>query len=53
MPDGVPQLLTLMEVATAMRVSPHTIRSWVRKGRSIGGLAVSASRSNGATCVDV
>jgi excisionase family DNA binding protein len=33
MPDGVPQLLTLMEVATAMRVSPHTIRSWVRKGR--------------------
>jgi excisionase family DNA binding protein len=33
MPDGVPQLLTLMEVATALCVSPHTVRAWVKKGR--------------------
>jgi excisionase family DNA binding protein len=33
MPDGVPQLLTLLAVAKALCVSPHTVRSWVRKGR--------------------
>jgi len=33
MQDGVPQLLTLIEVAERLRVSPHTIRSWIRKGR--------------------
>lgn len=33
MPDGLPQLLTLEEVATALRVSTHTVRSWVREGR--------------------
>jgi excisionase family DNA binding protein len=33
MADRVPQLLTLMEVAMAMCVSPHTVRSWVKKGR--------------------
>lgn len=33
MSDGIPPLLTLVEVATAMRISPHTVRSWVRKGR--------------------
>lgn len=33
MPDGVPQLLTLIEVAEKFRVSPLTIRSWVKKGR--------------------
>ena len=29
----VPQLLTLIEVAQALCVSPHTVRAWVRKGR--------------------
>jgi excisionase family DNA binding protein len=33
MPDSVPQLLTLLAVAKALCVSPHTVRSWVRKGR--------------------
>jgi excisionase family DNA binding protein len=27
------RLLTLMEVADWLRVSPHTVRAWVRKGR--------------------
>jgi len=27
----VPQLLTLLAVAQALCVSPHTVRSWVRK----------------------
>ena len=27
------RLLTLLEVADMIRVSPHTVRSWVRKGR--------------------
>lgn len=27
------QLLTLREVADAMRVSTHTVRSWVRRGK--------------------
>jgi excisionase family DNA binding protein len=33
MPDTIPQLLTLLAVAKALCVSPHTVRSWVRKGR--------------------
>jgi len=33
MPDSVPQLLTLLAVANALCVSPHTVRSWVRQGR--------------------
>jgi excisionase family DNA binding protein len=33
MPDSVPQLLTLVAVAKALCVSPHTIRSWIRKGK--------------------
>jgi excisionase family DNA binding protein len=33
MPDNIPQLLSLLEVAKALCVSPHTVRSWVRKGR--------------------
>lgn len=33
MSDSVPQLLTLIEVAEKLRVSTHTVRSWVRKGR--------------------
>lgn len=33
MPDSVPQLLTLVAVAKALCVSPHTVRAWVRKGR--------------------
>lgn len=28
----IPQLLTLLDVAEKLRVSPHTVRSWVRKG---------------------
>jgi excisionase family DNA binding protein len=33
MPEDVPQLLTLAEVADKLRVSSHTVRSWVRRGR--------------------
>lgn len=33
MPETVPQLLTLLAVAKALCVSPHTVRSWVRKGK--------------------
>jgi DNA-binding transcriptional MerR regulator len=33
MPDNVPQLLTLLAVAKALCVSPHTVRSWVRLGK--------------------
>jgi len=33
MPDSIPQLLTLTEVAEKLRVSGHTVRSWVRQGR--------------------
>ena len=33
MQDNVPQLLTLLAVAQALSVSPHTIRAWVKKGR--------------------
>jgi excisionase family DNA binding protein len=29
----IPQLLSLLEVATALRVSPHTVRAWTRSGR--------------------
>ena len=29
----VPHLLTLLAVAEALCVSPHTVRSWVRKGK--------------------
>jgi excisionase family DNA binding protein len=32
MPD-VPQLLTLAEVSERLRVSSHTVRSWVRRGK--------------------
>jgi excisionase family DNA binding protein len=33
MPDSVPQLLTLLALARALSVSPHTVRSWIRKGK--------------------
>jgi len=33
MPDMIPKLLTLIAVANALSVSPHTIRAWVRKGK--------------------
>ena len=33
MANGVPQLLTLLEVAKALRVSPHTIRAFIRRGK--------------------
>jgi excisionase family DNA binding protein len=28
-----PRLMTLMEVASALRLSPHTIRSLIRRGK--------------------
>src|SRR5215469_9613741 len=31
--DCVPQLLTLVTLAKALCVSPHTVRSWIRKGK--------------------
>jgi excisionase family DNA binding protein len=33
MADTLPQLLTLREVAEALSLSPHTIRSFIRKGK--------------------
>jgi excisionase family DNA binding protein len=33
MTDTVPQLLTLLAVANLLCVSPHTVRSWVRRGK--------------------
>ena len=33
MPETLPQLLTLLEVARALSVSPHTIRAFVRRGK--------------------
>jgi excisionase family DNA binding protein len=30
---GVPRLITLLAVAEALAVSPHTVRSWVKNGR--------------------
>lgn len=31
--NNVPQLLTLQEVARKLRVSPHTVRAWIRRGK--------------------
>ena len=33
MGDTTVQLMTLMEVADALRLSPHTVRAFVRKGK--------------------
>jgi excisionase family DNA binding protein len=33
MNDSIPRLLTLLEVAEKLRVSPHSVRAWIRKGR--------------------
>lgn len=33
MSENIPKLLTLVAVAEALAVSPHTVRMWVRKGR--------------------
>ncbi len=33
MADTIPKLLTLIAVAEALSVSPHSVRMWVRKGR--------------------
>jgi excisionase family DNA binding protein len=33
MAELIPQLLTLLELAEKLRVSPHTVRSWVRNGK--------------------
>jgi len=30
---SIPQLLTLLAVAKALCVSPHTVRAWVRQGK--------------------
>ena len=30
---AIPKLLTLIAVAEALAVSPHTVRMWVRRGR--------------------
>ncbi len=30
---NVPQLLTLAEVSKTLRVSSHTVRAWVRRGK--------------------
>jgi len=35
MADGVPQLLTLLDVAARLRVSPHTVRAWIRQGKLV------------------
>jgi excisionase family DNA binding protein len=33
MADNIPRLLTLAEVSEKLRVSSHTIRFWVRRGK--------------------
>lgn len=33
MPTTLTQLIPLQEVARALCVSPHTVRSWVKQGR--------------------
>jgi len=33
MPTDLLQLLTLLEVAGLLKVSPHTVRAWTRQGR--------------------
>ena len=33
MTEPIPQLLTLLAVAKALCVSPHTVRAWVRQGK--------------------
>jgi len=33
MTDSLHRLLTLVEVADLLRVSPHTIRAWIRGGK--------------------
>jgi excisionase family DNA binding protein len=33
MSDAIPKLLALLEVAECCRVSPHTVRKWVREGK--------------------
>jgi predicted site-specific integrase-resolvase len=32
-PETIPQLCTLVAVAKALSVSPHTVRAWVRQGK--------------------
>jgi excisionase family DNA binding protein len=33
MADSLPRLVSLIDIAEMLRVSPHTVRSWIRKGR--------------------
>lgn len=33
MADSIPHLVTLLALAEALCVSPHTIRAWVREGK--------------------
>lgn len=31
--NSLPRLFSLLEVAEQLRVSPHTVRKWVKKGK--------------------
>jgi excisionase family DNA binding protein len=33
MPDNIPQLISLIELAGKLKVSSHTIRAWIRMGK--------------------
>ena len=33
MTSPIPRLFSLLEVAESFRVSPHTVRTWVREGK--------------------
>jgi excisionase family DNA binding protein len=33
MADNIPRLVTLLALAQALCVSPHTVRAWVREGK--------------------
>jgi excisionase family DNA binding protein len=33
MADSLPRLVSLIDMAEMLRVSPHTVRSWIRKGK--------------------
>jgi len=33
--EPIPQLLTLLDVSARLRVSPHTVRAWIRQGKLV------------------